>query len=148
MPKPVKLAKGREFQFKSGKGGGGQPSKYPWDEWFNGELLMLEQSVGTKNDKGEVVEVGTHKGDKRDYEAPTDQMPYKIKAAARKRYKVVQISRYDADGVKLTDAVIIQARDMTPQEREKEDFKRAEEEDVAKARKEKAKAKKDSEAAA
>jgi hypothetical protein len=45
----------------------------------------------------------------------------------RLRYKVVQISRLDADGHRLDNALIIKARDMTAVERVAEDLKRAEE---------------------
>lgn len=132
MPKPVKLAKGKEFTFASVRGGG-QPPKYPWDEWFNGELLLLEQSVGTKDESGVITEIA--KGGKRDYELNTDQMPGKIKVSARRKYKVVQISRLDPDGKRLVDSLIIRARDMTPEERTAEDLQRAEEEQERAAKK-------------
>ena len=118
MAKAVKLPKNREFQFTSG-GGGGASGKYPWDEWFNGSLLLLERSDA--DDEGNVT------GEKRDYEVHTNAMPPKIKTAARRRYKIVQISRKDADGNKLNEAVIIRARDMTDEERLAEDVLRAEE---------------------
>ena len=122
MAKPVKLGKGKTFTFASPKGGG-QSSKYPWDEWFKGDLLMLERSSGTEGEKGTIETVT----DKRDYEVPNEAMPPKIKTAARRRYKVCQISRVDADGNRLVDALIIQARDMTAEERVEEDILRAEE---------------------
>ncbi len=127
--KAVKMPKGREFVFKASKGGAAV-QKYDWDTWFNpdltkfpGGLVLLEQSDGTKDAKGTVVDV-TRKGN---YEVDTDAMPPKIKTAARKRYKVVLISRLDGDGQKLKDAIIIKARDMTPDEKTAEDLRRAEE---------------------
>lgn len=127
MAQKVKLSKGKEFNFAAAKT---QASKYPWDEWFNGDLLMLEQSVGTKDEKGTVVEVT----EKRDFEVATDAMPAKLKTAARRRYKVVQISKRDADGNKLDNALIIKARDMDTQERQDEDLLRAEEREARKAK--------------
>lgn len=117
MARQVKLAKGREFHFPAKGAGGAQ--KYPWDEWFNGDLLLLERS--------EVDADGVLAGEKRDYEVETDAMPPKIQIAARRRYKVVQISRRNADGIKMVDALVIRARDMNDAERQAEDVKRAEE---------------------
>lgn len=130
MPKPVKLAKGKEFTFKATTARGGE-TKYAWDEWFNGSLLLLERSVGTEDDKGTVTTVT----EKKDFEVRTDAMLPKIKTAARKRYKVCQVSRYDADGNRLTDSLIIRARDMTPEERQAEDILRAEEREAKAAKK-------------
>lgn len=128
MPKPIKLGKGKEFAFARTKGAA--QAKYAWDEWFNPDpkhfpngLVLLEQSEGKKDEKGNVVEVKV----KKDYEVSTDSMPGKIKFAGRKRYKVVEISRRDADGAKLVDSLIIRARDMTPDEKVAEDKLRAEE---------------------
>lgn len=112
--KEVKLPKGKEFTFKSAA----PQSKFDWDAWFSGKLVMIERSVFGHD--GKVTE-------KRDYEAGTDEMPAKLKAAARRKYKVLQISRRDADGKKLEDAIILKARDMTPDERQAEDLRRAEE---------------------
>lgn len=120
MPKQVKLARGREFAFKAGKAG--RESKYDWDAWLKGDLLQIEQSVGEKDEDGNVVEVT----EKKDYEVRTEAMPGKLRSAARRRYKVVQVSRLDADGHPLKNALIIQARDMTPDERTAEDLRRAE----------------------
>jgi hypothetical protein len=114
MPREVKLPKNREFTFKRV----GQETKYPWDEWFDGRVLMLERSVIAVD--GTVAEA-------KDYDVDTAAMPPKIKVAARRRYKIVQVSLRDADGIKLEDAVIIKARDMTPDERNQEDLRRAEE---------------------
>jgi hypothetical protein len=122
MAKPIKLKKGVEFDFATA----GKQAKYPWDEWFNGDLLMLERS--TFNADGTIAE-------KKDYEVETDAMPPKLKTAARRRYKVVQISRRDANGDKLVDALIIRARDMTADERTAEDLQRAEEKAARKAKK-------------
>lgn len=133
MPKAVKLAKGKEFHFKAA--GGGQPSKYNWDEWFNGSLLMLERSVVEKDAQGNDVKDANDKPvvtEKRDYDVETNFMPGKLKAAARKRYKVVQISRLDPDGNRLVDALIIKARDMDANERAAEDLLRAEEKEARK----------------
>lgn len=129
MAKQVKLTKGKEFQFNVA--GGRDVTKYPWDEWFDGRLIMLERSSGGENEKGTIVDVT----EKRDYEVPTNGMPPKIHTAARRRYKVVQISRLDPDGNRLKDALIIRARDMTPEERVEEDLLRAEEKEEAKAKK-------------
>lgn len=131
MATKVKLAKGREFHFAPAKAFGGE-AKYPWDEWFNGDLLLLERSEGPENDKGTVLE--GQETVKRDYNVPRDAMPPKIKTAARRRYKVVQISRVDADGKKLPNGgLIIRARDMTADERVAEDVLRAEEKAATKA---------------
>lgn len=133
MPKAVKLTKGKEFSFARSA----QASKYPWDEWFNpdqkhfpGGLIMLERSVVEKGANGE--DAKNAEGDlivleKRDFDVEVDAMPGKIKAAARRRYKVVAISKKDADGNKLQDAIVIKARDMTADERLEEDRLRAEE---------------------
>lgn len=118
MAKQVKLGKGKEFSFKTTKSGG--ESKYDWDGWLNGDLLLLEQSEGDKDDKGTVINITV----KKDYEVDTNAMPPKLKVAARKRYKVVQISRLDADGHKLKNALIIKARDMDANERDAEDVQR------------------------
>lgn len=129
MAKAIKLAKGREFTFAPT--GGGQASKYPWDEWFSGTLLLIERSVGKENDKGAIEDIT----EKKDFEVSVDAMVPKLKTAARRRYKVVQISRRDADGNRLVESLILRARDMTTEERQAEDILRAEEKA---ARKEKA----------
>lgn len=124
MAKVVKLPKGKEINFSSS---GGATGKYPWDEWFkvdedgHGSLLMLEQDEGDT---------------KKDFDVEVDAMPAKIKTAARRRYKVVQISRRDADGKKLENALIIKARNMTADERAAEDILRAEEKEAARAKRE------------
>ena len=128
MAKPVKMPKNREFVFKSSSKGG---SKYPWDNWLNGDLLLLERSTGVEGETGSIVEIHEQK----DYEAPTNYMPAKLKTAARNRYKIVQVSRVDADGNRLGDALIIRARDMTADERVAEDALRIEEKEEAKAKK-------------
>ena len=120
MAKPVKLKGGKEFTFAPAGGGGGV-SKYPWDEWFKGDLLLIERD--------EVNDDGTTKH-KKDFDVETNAMPAKIKTASRKRYKVTQISRRDADGNKLGDALIIRSRDMTAEERVAEDTLRAEEKEA------------------
>jgi hypothetical protein len=91
---------------RAGDGG----TKYPWDEWFSGDLLLLEKSTDAE---------------KKDFDVDVDSMPPRIKAAARRRYKIVQISLLDADGNKLADSLIIKARDMTAEERVAEDRRRA-----------------------
>ncbi len=121
MAKQVTMAAGAKFEFKTGKVGG--ETKYAWDEWLNGDLLMIEQSIGRKDEKGTVVEVS----EKRDYELDTDFMPPKLKTAARRRYRVVEISRKDADGNKLVQALIIRSRELTPDEKIAEDKLRAKE---------------------
>lgn len=118
MAQKVKLAKGKEFTFAKSTGAA---SKYPWDEWFNGDLLLLERSDVDK--EGNL----TPSGIKRDFEVEVDAMPAKLKTAARRRYKVVQISRRDADGNKLETGIIIKARDMMADEKIAEDVLRAEE---------------------
>lgn len=105
-------------------------SPLPWDEWFAPEcgaeglplhgdgsspLWELEQDTPTE---------------KRDYSVDTNAMVAKVKRAARKRYKVVQISRTDADGNGLINSIIVQARNMTADERLGEDILRAEERDL------------------
>lgn len=128
MAQKVHLKKGKEFVFKAPAAGGAL--KYPWDEWFDGTLWMLERSEGPENEKG-TIEAPTVA---RDYGVPTNAMVPKLHTAARRRYKVVQISRYDADGNRLKDALIIKARDMTPDERVAEDQLRAEEKEALKAK--------------
>lgn len=122
MAKQIKLGKGREFNFAQPKAGGAE-SKYPWDEWFDGSLLLLERSEGEDNDKGTIE----HPTVKKDYEVSTNAMVPKLVTAARRKYKVVQVSRMDADGKRLQNALIIKARDMTPEERVEEDALRIEE---------------------
>lgn len=124
MATKVKLPKGKEFTFAAAKGGFG--AKYPWDEWFNGDLLLLERSEGPENEKGTVIE--GQETVKRDYGVPRNAMFPKIKTAARRRYKVVQTSSRDVDGNKLPHGgIIIKGRDMTSEERVEEDMLRAEE---------------------
>ena len=117
MAKQVKLAKGKEFVFARTA----QVGKYPWDQWLDGSLLLLERSD---------VADGTNKlkdgGEKRDFEVDTDAMVAKLRTAARRRFKVVQVSKKDADGTKLKDALIIKARDMDAAERLAEEQRRAE----------------------
>ena len=98
--------KGTEILIEVGRAGG----KYPWDEWFSGDLLLLEKSTD---------------GEKKDFDVDVGIMATTIKAVARRRYKIVQISRFDADGNKLADSLIIKARDMTAEERVAEDRRRA-----------------------
>lgn len=123
MSKKVTLKKNQEFIFQP-PSKGAEP-KYPWDQWFDGSLWLLERS-------SEAI--------KGDYEAETNVMPAKIKSGARRKYKYVQVSRLDADGKKLVDAIIIRARDMTAEEREFEDALRAEEKIELAARKQAKKA--------
>lgn len=121
MARQVKLPKGKEFEFKKSTGGA-FALKYPWDEWFNGDLLLIERS--DVDEDGEPVKGGQ----KRDYEVEQDAMPAKIKTAARRRYKVVQISKRDHEGKPLEHkGLIIRARDMDAAERQAEDQLRAEE---------------------
>lgn len=136
VAKPIKLKKGQEFKFKAAVGGGGD-SRYPWDEWLNGDLLLLEQSVGEKDEKGKVINIT----EKRDFEVDAQAMRGKVKLAGRKRYKYVDVSYRDADGTKLVDSLIIRARDMTDDERVAEDLLRAEEKEALKERREQEKLK-------
>ena len=126
MAQIVKLKKNQSFNFATKS----QSSKYPWDEWFTGDLLMLQQSEGTKDEKGTVTVVS----ERRDYEVATDFMPAKLKTAARRRYKICLLSRRDAEGNRLKDALIIQARPMTDEEKVAEDTLRAEEREKLKAK--------------
>lgn len=137
MAKGIKVPKGKEISFApAGKGGG---IKYPWDAWFNpdhkefpGGLVLLERSEGPENPKG-TIEDGMETV-KRDYGVPVDAMPPKIKTAARRRYKVVEISRRDWEGNRLENGgLILRTRDMTTDERMAEDQLRAEEKAARKA---------------
>jgi hypothetical protein len=121
MATKVKMAKGKEFEFAPATGG--FATKYPWDQWLNGDLLLLERSEGPENSKGTIEQPTVT----RDYGVPNNAMHPKLQTAARRRYKVVNISRRDADGARLKDSLIIRARDMTPDERATEDILRAEE---------------------
>lgn len=124
MAKTVKLKGGKTADdlFAASVAG----TKYPWDDWFktdengNGPILLLEKN------EGDTV---------KDFDVEVDAMPAKIRTAARRRYKVVQIARRDADGQKLENGLMIRARNMTPAERTAEDELRAEEKEAAKARK-------------
>lgn len=93
----------KKFEFKPASA----KSKYPWDAMFNGDLNVLV--------KGE------------DYDVDTAHMIPKLKTAARRRYKIVEVSTRDHKGDKLEDMLIIRARDMNEQERADEDAKRAQE---------------------
>jgi hypothetical protein len=116
--KAFKFNKGKSVEdLKKHKGAGGGVSKYKWDAMF------AEPCIITQGD---------------DYEVETDAMLPKIKTAARRRYKVVEVYKTDAEGVKLVgrvdkdgkaihDQLILIPRDMTPDERTAEDAKRAEE---------------------
>lgn len=125
MAREFKLAKGKTYAFKPANAGA-QVSRYAWDEFFNGKLILIERSdVDADNNllkgpDGKPVA-------KRDFEVDVQAMIGKIKHAARKRYKVVQIGRHDADGSRLKDALVLQARDMDKDERAAEDVLRAEE---------------------
>ena len=119
MPKQVKVPKGREFQFQASRRFG-QSTKYDWNNWLNEELILLEQSTGTKDENGTVIEVT----EKRDYECSTEALTAKLRFAGRRRYKVVDISRYGAEGDRLKDSLIIKARPMTDLERLEEDDRR------------------------
>ena len=140
MAKPIKLAKVKEFTYA--KAGGGGTSKYPWGEWFAPKVDNDGKKVhadGTSTllliERSDVDKDGNLTGDKRDYEVDTNAMVPKLKTAARRRYKVVQVSRRDADGNRLTEALIIRARDMNDGERQIEDILRAEEKAAKKAAK-------------
>lgn len=113
MAKHVKLAKGKEFVFA--KSGG--LSKYPWDQWLNGDLLLLEQSV---------LDVDGNVTEKRDFDVAVDAMVAKLRTATRRRYKMVQVSKKDSDGQKIEGGLIIKAHDMTAEQRQAEDVRRAE----------------------
>lgn len=148
MPKPVKLGKGREFEFKSAKPG--SESKYDWASWFNPDpakfpngLVMLVQSTGKKDAKGTVVEVD----EKGDYDIDTNGMVPKLKNAARRFYKNIKVSRFGPDGEKLEGALIFKVSDMTSEERTAEDVLRAEEKEAAADRREKSRVSKTPDAA-
>ena len=101
--------------------------------------MLLERSEGPENDKGTIEEPTVM----RDYGVPRDAMHPKTKTAARRRYKVVFLSNREYDtkagsfsGPKLENGgIILQARDMTPDERVEEDILRAEEKEKLKAKK-------------
>lgn len=131
MAKQVKLKGGREFNFAQATRQGAE-AKYPWDEWFNGTLLLLERHEGVENEKGTITEEAAT--EKKDFGVSVNAMVPKLNTAARRRYKVCDISRFDADGKRLKDALIIRARDMTQEERAEEDALRAEEKAKARAR--------------
>ncbi len=137
MAEVVKLRGGKEFHFKETKG---PQSKYPWDEWLSGGLLKLKQSDGEKDENGVVIKIVHQK----DFEVHPDSMPGKLKSAARRRFKVVKISKVDQDDKPLENSLIIQAREMTPVEVEFERNRRA----GRKAKREAKRAKKKSDAAA
>lgn len=122
MPKHVKVGKGKEFVFKSGREGRARESQYDWDSWFNGDLLLIEQSEGEKDAKGAVVSVGV----KKDFDEPINKMVFKTRLAARQRYKHLDVSRYDSDNNRLDNAFVIRARDMSDEERAQEDERREE----------------------
>lgn len=126
MAKPVKLGKGKVFTFKSA----GSKSKYPWDKLCNpdedkfpGGLVLLEQDEGEKDPKtGTVVNVTK----KNDFNMTVDLMINRVRVESRKRYKVAQFSRYDADGNRLENSFIYKVRDMTFDEKHIEDVRRSE----------------------
>lgn len=122
MAKPVKVPKGKEFEFISGRQKG--ESRYNWDTWLNGELWLLEQSTGEKDDKGDVIEIS--EGGKKDFEVNVNVMIAKTKTAARQRYMMVDVSRYDYDKKRLVDSFIVRSRPMTDEERDAEDARREE----------------------
>lgn len=120
MPKAVKLGKGKEITFDSIGNGATFERVYDWKSWLNpdpkqfpGGYVLLEQSLGEKDDKGNVVKVT----EKRDFNVSMFTMIGAIIGAARRNFKHVDISRRDADGEKLVNAVIIRARDMTEDEK-------------------------------
>jgi hypothetical protein len=127
MATKVKVSKGKEFVFRTGVGA--VAAKYPWAEWFCGDLLLLERHTGPENAKGTIEDAAAT--ETKDYGVPTNAMHPKIKTAARKRYVVCQVSTRDADGNRLVDSLIIRARPMTAEERVAEDMKRAEEKALA-----------------
>lgn len=124
----INLKKGKEFHFVDRAVGG--VTKYPWDEWFDGSLYLLERSSGPENEKG-TIEV-PEEGGARDFGVSINAMIPKLHTAARRRYKVVQVSRNDEHGNRLTNGLIIRARDMSDEERTAEDVLRAEEKEAAK----------------
>jgi hypothetical protein len=124
MATKISVKKGKEFTFDE-PSKRGQESKYPWAEWFNGDILLLEQSVGASDD--DYDKWGTLTGtiaEKKDFEASMSAMMYKIKQAARRLYKVVQTRRKDVDGKHMPYGIIIKARDMSDEERAAEDRQR------------------------
>ena len=128
MAQKIKLKKGQEFEFKERAVGG--VLKYPWDEWFDGSLYILERSEGPENEKG-TIEVPTVA---KDFGVSVNAMIPKLHTAGRRRYKVVQISRNDEHGNRLKNALIIRARDMSEEERLAEEQLRAEEKEAARER--------------
>ena len=126
MAKPVKLSKGKKITFAPPRSGA--RGQYDWDRWFNPDphkfpegLVLLEQSLGEKDESGNVVNVT----EKRDFSMSPKFMVLKIRGAARRRFKIVQVTRNDADGNRMEDAIIIQARDMTEDEKHIERVRRS-----------------------
>jgi hypothetical protein len=90
----------KKFEFKETR----QASKYPWDKLLDGGIYQMTQAE-------DFPDVGN-----------IDHMPPKIKHAARRRYKTVKVQ---IDRENMT--VVVQAFDMTTEQRAAEDAKRAEE---------------------
>lgn len=109
----------KSFTFKPAPS---KASKYKWDEILNGEAQQI------------------FRGKDKDYEVETDAMAPKIKTAARRRFKTVKISRLDEKGNKLKDSLILQAFDMTAEERAEENARRKAKKDARRAEREAAKA--------
>jgi hypothetical protein len=125
--KTVKMSKKQLDAIESHnvRSGGGFTAKYPWEDFFNGELNLLERHDGPENDKGTIEDDKATV--RRDYGVPNDGMLPKIKTAARARYLVCAIYRKDADGKRLVNSMYVRARPMTAEERTAEDLLRAEE---------------------
>ncbi len=115
------MPEGKVFDFGH-KGESTRQNIYPWGEWLDGTLWLLERSEGPANEKGTILP-GTETT-KRHYGVPTLHMVAKVKLAATKAYKIAQVSRYGPDGTKLADGFVMQARPMTPEERVEEDKQR------------------------
>lgn len=119
MPKGGKLSKTQ---------GGGMGTKYPWDEWFSGKppMILIERHDGPETAKGTIPDEAATT--KRDYGVPTNAMHPKIKTAARRRYKIVDVYRRDHEGNRLENGgLILVPRNMDADERVAEDVLRAEE---------------------
>ena len=117
MPRQVKLGKGQEFIYHAPRRGA--TGKYPWELWLTDKWQYLDRD--TVDQAGNVLQKG-------DFSIDVNIMVPKIKAAARRRYLVAEVSRTDADGVtKLENCICVRARQMNEQERVEEDAKRVKE---------------------
>lgn len=93
----------KKFEFKAAA----SRAKYPWDTWFDGRIHGLTQAEDFP-DIGDI-----------------NHMVPKIRTAAKNRYKTVKVQIDKTD--ETSPMVVLQATDMTTEERAAEDARRAEE---------------------